>query len=240
MGELINIENVSAYLAKPVGEPKGGIIVIHEIWGLNDNTKDIANRFAKEGYIALAPSLLDELDFSKIDISKLQVDLFTDDKREEAIKSLSSITAPIQSPDFKEKTIAKLKDCFDYLYNLPEINQNVSITGFCFGGTYSFSLAVNEPRLKHAFPYYGHFTHSLEEAKNIKAKIYAFYGQNDKTLVFNVPEIVKTMEEAKVDFKYKIYQDCGHAFFNDTNPKTYFKPAADDSWKILSEQVSNN
>ncbi len=239
MGDIIKIENVSFYLTRPKTAPKGGIIIIHEIWGLNENIKDIADRFAKEGYIALAPSLLAELDFSKVDPGKLQVDLFNDETRDQAVKLLSSITAPTQSPDFKEKSIARLKDCFNYLYDDPDTKQNVSVTGFCFGGTYSFSLAVNEPRLKYVFPYYGHFTHSLEEAKNIKAKVYAFYGQNDKTLIFDVPEIVKTMEEANVDFKYKVYQDCGHAFFNDTNPKTYYKPAADDSWNILLNELNS-
>lgn len=234
----IGSTNLEAYLAKPEGDIKGAIIVIHEIWGLNSNTKDIADRFAKEGFIALAPNLLSDLDYSKTDISKLQEDLFTEDKREEAQKTLGQIIQPMHEPDFGSKTIQKLKDCFDYLYALEESKQNVNITGFCFGGTWSYSLSVNEPRLKQAFPFYGHFNHTLEEAKRIKAKVYAFYGQNDKTLVFNVPEIVKIMQEAKVDFSYKIYEDCGHAFFNDTNPRTFYKPAADDSWKIVLERLN--
>jgi carboxymethylenebutenolidase len=239
-GKMIQVGQLATdcYLVEPTTNIKGAIIVVHEIWGLNDNIKSIADRFAEQGYIALAPNLLSVLDYSKVDVMQLQEDLFTDEKREAAQQSLFSIIAPTQTPEFKDKSIQKLKECFDYLYDLPVSNQKVSVTGFCFGGTYSFSLAVKEPRLSLSLPFYGHLTHSLDEVSQIKCPVFAFYGQNDKTLVFDVPEIEKLMEEAGVNFEYKIYQNCGHAFFNDTNLKTFNKEAADDSWQIVLDQLS--
>ena len=65
-------KEIEAYLAKPDSQVKGGIIVIHEVWGLVDHIKSIADRFAKEGYIALAPNLLLEINFSSVDVTKLQ------------------------------------------------------------------------------------------------------------------------------------------------------------------------
>lgn len=243
MSQEITINNqypINAYLAQPSGTVKGAIIVIHEIWGLNDNIKSIADRFASEGYLALAPQLLDDLDFSAVDIMKLQEQLFTTETGDQARQQLFSIIKPTQEPAFKDKTIDRIKSCFDYLDNLPEVDHKIAITGFCFGGTYSFSLAVNEPKLRLALPFYGHLTHTPEEVAQIKCPVYAFYGQNDETLVFNVPEIAEMMKVADVKFEYKIYQNCGHAFFNDTNKKTYNKEAADDSWNIVLAQLAEN
>ena len=239
MGELINVDNmVNAYLSKPTSTIKGAIIVIHEIWGLNDNTKSIADRFANEGYLALAPDLLSDLDYSGIDVDQLAIDLFTDDKREQAQASLFKIIEPTTDPSFAEKTLDKLHHCFDYLFNQEGVNSRIAITGFCFGGTHSFSFATVEPRLKLALPFYGHLNRSIDQVKNIKCPVFAFYGQNDKTLVFDVPKIKEMMDQAGVDFQYKIYDNCGHAFFNDTNPKTFNKEAADDSWRIVLEKLS--
>lgn len=239
MGDLINIDNtVDAYLAKPDGEVKGAIIVIHEIWGLNDNTKSIADRFANEGYLALAPDLLSDLDYSNVDVNQLAIDLFTDEKREQAQASLFKIIQPTTDPSFAENTLDKLHHCFDYLINQDNVNLRVAITGFCFGGTHSFSFATVEPRLKLALPFYGHLNRTLDQVRNIKCPVFAFYGQNDKTLVFDVPKIKEMMDQAGVNFDYKIYDNCGHAFFNDTNPKTFNKEAADDSWRIVLEKLS--
>ena len=236
---MVKIDNViDAYLARPSDSIKGAIIVIHEIWGLNDNTKSIADRFAKEGYLALAPDLLSELDYSNVDLNQLAIDLFTDEKREQAQATLFKIIQPTTEPSFAEKTLDKLHHCFDYLFDQKEVNTKVAITGFCFGGTHSFSFSTVEPRLKLALPFYGHLNRTIDQVKNIKCPVFAFYGQNDKTLVFDVPKIKEMMDRAGVNFHYKIYDNCGHAFFNDTNLKTYNQEAADDSWNIVLEELS--
>ncbi len=241
MGELININNiVDVYLAKPEGDVKGAIIVIHEIWGLNDNIKSIADRFTQEGYIAVAPNLMSDLDFSSVDPDQLAKDLFTDNKREEAQATLFKIIQPTTEASFQEKALNQIQHCFDYLYNIADVHQKIAITGFCFGGTQSFSFATIEPRLKLALPFYGHLNRTIDQVKNIKCPVFAFYGQNDKTLVFDVPKIKDMMDQAGVPFNYKIYDNCGHAFFNDTNPMTYNKEAADDSWIIVLQQLADN
>lgn len=218
------------YVARPEGEPKGAIIVIHEVWGLNDHTKDIADRFAAEGYVALAPSLLHETDIAK-HAAKLQLDLFNPEKRNETQPKLRALMAPMQEPDFGPKTLGRVKACFDYLYNQPEAKQKVAITGFCFGGSYSFALAMAEPRLKAAVPFYGHADLSDEaKLRNIKCPILAFYGEKDEGLMANLPELQAAFEKAGVDFTAQVYPDCGHAFFNDTNPYAYNEAAAKDAW----------
>jgi carboxymethylenebutenolidase len=166
-------EAVPAYLAEPTGDVKGGIIVIHEIWALNDHTKSIADRFAAEGYLALAPNLLTVLDITE-HAAQLQADLFNPEKRNEAQPKIRAMMAPIQEPGFAEKTITNVKACFDFLYDKPETKQRVAVNGYCFGGSYSYSLAINEPRLKAAIPFYGHVSTDVDELKKITCPLRAF------------------------------------------------------------------
>jgi len=230
-------QTLNAYLAKPKGKAKGAIIVIHEVWGLVDHIKSLADRFAAEGYIALAPDLLFELDFSAVDVAVLQKQLFDPKTRNEVQPILRGLMTPIQEPSFGQKTNTRTEDCFNYLYSLKESEQRVAIIGYCFGGTYGYSLAVNEPRLKIAFPFYGHIDADVNELKSINCPIRAFYGQNDERLVSGLDDLKEKMKEAGVDYQAKVYEDSGHAFFNDTNPFAYNAKAAKDAWKTVLKNL---
>lgn len=223
-------ETFPVYLSEPTGTVKGGIIVIHEIWALNDHTKSIADRYANEGYVAVAPDLLTMTDIAK-HADTLALDLFNPEKRNEAQPKLRALMTPMQEPDFGERTLGKVKVCFDYLYDLPQVEQKVAITGFCFGGSYSYNLAVNEPRLKAAVPFYGHAPLEKSELEKIQCPILAFYGENDEGLISSLPELKDLMQQAGVDFTAVTYPGTGHAFFNDTNPYAYSEAAAKDSWQ---------
>lgn len=235
MGKMIELnddnENFEVYEAMPDGEVKGSIIVIHEIWALNDHTKDIADRYASEGYHAVAPNLLSELDFQG-KAQELALDLFNPEKRNEAQPKLRAIMTPMQDPEFGKKTLGKLKVLFDYLYAKPEVHEWVAVTGYCFGGSYSYALAINEPRLKAAIPYYGHVNlDEPEKLQNISCPILAFYGEKDEGLISALPKVKEATQSAGVNYTAQVYSDCGHAFFNDTNPYAYNETAAKDSWQ---------
>lgn len=230
-------QDFSVYKAEPSGKVKGGLLVIHEVWGLNNHTKDVADRFAKAGYAALAPDLIGEFSPEPKLAKELQEGLFNPDpeKRTQIQPQLRELMAPIKAPGFAEKTIEKLTKCFEYISIHPGVGSNIASVGFCFGGTYSFSLAVHEPRLKAAVPFYGHADFSAQELKQINCPILAFYGENDQALMKSLPDLKTNMETAGVDFSSKVYPDCGHAFFNDTNPYAYNKPAATDAWQRTLE-----
>jgi len=232
MGEMIELGSndgkFPVYATQPEDKVKGGIIVIHEVWGLADHIKQVADRFTDEVYYVLAPNLLSEIDLSEQRIGELQKELFDPERRAKAQPKIRELMAPMQAPDFAKNTLIKIKLCFDYLHNL---NSKVAVLGFCFGGTYSFSLAVHEPRLKAAIPFYGHSDFSVDELRKIKCPILAFYGENDERLMASLPQLIENMLSAKVNFSYQVYPDCGHAFFNDSNPYTYNKPAAEDAYK---------
>jgi carboxymethylenebutenolidase len=229
---------VDAYEAWPAGTPKGAIIVIHEVWGLTDHIKSIADRLAAEGWLALAPELLDVLDFQSVEISELQKNLFDPKHRNEVQPILRKLMAPMQEPDFGKVTTERLAACFNYLYDKSESQQKVAVTGFCFGGSYSFTLAVAEPRLKLALPFYGHADQPVEELSKITCPVRLFLGEQDERLISQLPDLKDRMKAASVDFQAKVYPDCGHAFFNDTNPNAYNQPAAADAWQKVQAELT--
>lgn len=240
MNKVENIENIPTYISSPKDQPKGGIIVIHEVWGLNDHTKDIADRFAREGYLAIAPDLLADTGIDKEVMGKLQVDLFDPSKRNEVQPILRELMSPIQTPEFGKETTQKLVKLFNYLYNRPEVNKLVGVIGYCFGGTYSYNLAIAEPKLSFAIPYYGHCDSDIQELTKIQAPIQAFFGEKDEALIQKLPDLENRMSQAKVDFSYQVYSDCGHAFFNDTNKFAFNKEAAEDSWIKTLDFISKH
>jgi carboxymethylenebutenolidase len=150
--------------------------------------------------------------------------------RDEAQKKMRAIMSPIRSEEFGRETVERLKICFNYVkqeYGL----EKIAVMGFCFGGTYSYSLAVNEPDLSAALPFYGHAPENEEELSKISCPILAFYGEKDRVLIQDLPRLQMSMEKFNKDFRFKLYRNTGHAFMNDTNPTTYNKEAADDAWK---------
>ncbi|HEV2403185.1 MAG TPA: dienelactone hydrolase family protein [Candidatus Saccharimonadales bacterium] len=163
----------------------------------------------------------------------LQEDLLNPKKRNAAQPRLRELTAPIRNPSFGTDTLVRLKGCFTYLYEQPDIYKKVAVLGFCFGGTYSFSFAAREPRLKLALPFYGHSDQSIKELQSITCLVRAFYGERDEDLMKSLPQLREKMRLAGVDFITKVYPDCGHAFFNDTNAFAYNQAATTDAWQLV-------
>lgn len=228
------------YVTEPTGPVKGGLIVVHEVWGLVDHIKRVADRFAAESYLVVAPDLLSDTKMDEQVGVKLQHDLFDPQTRNQAQPAMREFMAPLNAPGFADETIAKLKVCFDYLFDQAQTHQQVAVAGFCFGGTYSFSLAVAEPRLKAVVPFYGHADYGVDQLKHISCPILAFYGQQDKGLMDGLDTLKNNMQEANVDFTTQVYPDCGHAFFNDTNIFAYNQTAATDAWSRVLEFLGSN
>lgn len=233
MGEMIQLPGqpkLSGYVARPDGRPKAAILVIHEVWGLVDHIKSIADRFAQAGYLALAPDLLSETDIRAHATGELQEALFDPERRSAAQPKLRELMAPLSDPAFGARVRSDLRRAFAYLASLPDVGDRVAVIGFCFGGTYAFNLAADERRLKAAIVFYGHTNLTGPELASITCPIRAFYGERDERLVSDLPELKKKMAAANVDFVAKVYPDAGHAFFNDSNRFAYRKDAATDAW----------
>ena len=241
MNKNINIPktNYPAYLSLPNNKEKvSSIILIHEIWGLNDHIKDVADRFANQGYATVAVDLFSDENLGKIDQSIL-LEMQDPDKRDEAQKKMRLALTPMNSPEFSERMRKKLQEAYEYMINQDFSNGKVGVIGFCFGGTYSYQLAVDEPNLTFSIPFYGHAPKDLNDLKKINCPILAFYGEEDTQLAEEAPKIKEIMDQNNKEFEYVIYPNTGHAFFNDTNKNMYRKESAEDAWKRVLEFLKN-
>ena len=233
--EHIKIESnhgdITAYLAKPESRAPG-IILIHEVWGLTEHMMDVAGRLAKEGYCVVAPDLLSQTGIHKLVDQNIMKEVMNPATRDEAQKKLRAAMAPLQAPEFGGQTVDKLKTCFEYLKNMNFCTGNVAVMGFCFGGTYSYSLALAEPELAAAVVFYGHAPQPIDKIEAINCPVLVFNGEKDENLMKQLPEVKAAAEKFGKNFKFHEYPNAGHAFFNDSNAVLYRQDAAEDAWQI--------
>ncbi|PJE65322.1 hypothetical protein COU91_02275 [Candidatus Saccharibacteria bacterium CG10_big_fil_rev_8_21_14_0_10_47_8] len=198
------------FMAKP-GHPKAAVIVIHEIWGLNNDIKRIASQFAEAGFLAVAPDL-----YSQHSPVRVVMD---------------AVFARVFGSTFKEHVLLALRDLVDFIHKDYGIQPGkIGITGFCFGGTYTYLYTTRYHDIGAAVPFYGQ-NPPLDEVKKINTPILAFYGKNDKFLMPKVPALVKAFTKAKTKFTHIEYEDVGHSFMNKKLPGTYKPKAARDAWR---------
>jgi len=220
----------SGFYTAPEGGNHPAILLIHEVWGMTDHIKDVARRFAKEGYVVLAPDLLSHTGITEKVDQTILAKVHSPETRAEAQKQLRAAMAPIQSPGFGKDTIGRLKACIDYLEKDDNVTERIAVVGFCFGGTYAYALATADNRPSAIVPFYGHAPEPLSDIAKIACPILAFYGEKDENLIGPLPDLEKAMDKHEKDFEEVIYPHTGHAFFNDTNPATYNADAASDAW----------
>lgn len=224
------VNGVTVYRAEPSGEVHGALIVIHEIWGLVDHITDVADRYAAEGYLVLAPDLLSEIGTTpEIGLELFEMMNDTDEQRRTVNQPrLREAFGAAHAPAFGAGAIAKLTAIVDALEAEPGIDGRIAVLGFCFGGSYSFALAEADARVVAAVPFYGSTEPSA--VVSIHCPVLAFYGDQDTRLMEGLPALEAAMAEAGVDFTAKVYADAGHAFFNDTNAHSFDPAAAGDAW----------
>ncbi len=203
-----------AYLVRPGEEKKyPAVVVIHEIWGLNQHIKDVARRLALLGFLVIAPDALSPFGGTPGD---------PDDAR------------PLfQELDY-DKTSKDFVAAVKYLQTNPNSNGNVGCTGFCWGGAMTNQVAVHSPDLKAGVPYYGSAPDPSDVPK-INAALLLHYAENDPRINKGIPEFEEALKKAGIEYRLYIYEGTEHAFNNDTNPERYNKEAASLAWKRTVE-----
>ncbi len=227
-----------AYLSHPKEVPAPAIIVIHEIWGLNDQIRGVADRLAAEGYRALAPDLMTGEMLEFVGPELLQEMASPDEAVKSAAQAkMRAATAPIHTPEFAARTIKKLKACFDLLRSHEHGNGVVGILGFCFGGTYSFAFAGAEPDVAAAVAFYGQ-PPTEEALAKINCPVLALYGEKDERLMQTLPELEANMQKHQKNFRKIVYSGTGHGFFNERNKVLYNADAAAKAWEEVKTFLS--
>ncbi|MDT5061251.1 MAG: carboxymethylenebutenolidase [Acidobacteriota bacterium] len=206
---------IPAYLSRPKkqGAVPGAVLVIHEVFGLNDHIKSIADRIANEGYLALAPNFFvrasDPPPKDATDMTALR-------------KAASSIP--------NEVAVKDMQAGLDYMKSLDGVRRHFASIGFCMGGGFSYQIATHTKDLKGAVIFYGRTP--IELVPQVSCPLLGSFGALDTGIP---PEKLKEFEEAlkkagkKADIK--IYPGAKHGFFNDTRPEAYNAEAAADAWQ---------
>ena len=241
MGEFIEIDDFQVWRATPEGSPRGGLIVNHEIWGLVGHARDVADRFAAQGYVVYAPDLLSNAGTTPEIGEELQEIMGSPDeqRRSDAQPRLRAAFAPVQNPEFGAATVARLEKVVDALEQEPGVDGRIGVIGFCFGGSFAFALAAADSRIKAAVPFYGS-PPSPEQMKQISCPVLAIYGEQDEHLIDALPTVRQQMAEAGVDVTFQVYENAGHAFFNDQNPRQHEANAAADAWKLTLDFLAEH
>jgi len=202
---------MESFLVKPEGEgPFPGVVVIHEIFGLNDNIRGIASRFAEEGYAALA------------------VDLFSN--RSRALCMVQLIQGMLFRP-LNNSMLSDLQYAFAFLQKQPGLDANrIGVVGFCMGGGYALQLAVTTQGMKVASVFYGAAPKPLEAFAR-SCPIVGSYPEKDFT-VQGARQLDAVLEEHNIPHDIKFYENTQHSFFN--QQRTPFEAeAAQDAWQRM-------
>src|SRR5579885_1065833 len=199
----------SAYYARPHGSgPFPGVVVIHEIYGLNENIKDIARRFAREGYAALA------------------VDLFAGHNRALCMARLmyGMLVTPLKNGGLNE-----LKAALSHLGAQPEVDsERIGAIGFCMGGGYAIAWACTDERLKAIAPFYGSNPRPLSAVSRL-CPVVGSYPDRDFTTAQG-QKLDSALDQYHIPHDIKIYANSKHSFFNDQG-RNYNPEAARDAWE---------
>jgi carboxymethylenebutenolidase len=203
------------------------VVVIHEIFGLTDWVRGVADQLAEAGYIAIAPDLL-----SGAGPKGGGTDSFGGEAVRKAIMSLPP-----------NQVTADLDACVDYVSKLPACNGKVAVGGFCWGGGQAFRFATNNKNVKAAFVFYGTGPEKPDEVERIKAPVYGFYGGNDERVNATIPTTTELMKKAGKTYEPVKYDGAGHGFMrageapdaNDANKKA--REEAWVRWKELLKKL---
>jgi carboxymethylenebutenolidase len=221
-GEWVQLKHdnrtVQAFIVYPETKGKApAVVVIHEIFGLTDWARSVADQLAAQGYIAIAPDLLSgdgpngggSSAFPSVD---------------DARKAVAGLNA--------DTVTADLNAAADYVKKLPSSNGKIAVAGFCWGGGQSFRFATNRKDLSAAFVFYGP---PPEDLTSITAPVYGFYGGNDNRIDSTIPATQEAMKKAGKKYDPVTYEGAGHGFMRagedptDTNPAN--KKARTEAWQ---------
>jgi carboxymethylenebutenolidase len=216
---------IPAYRAQPAsGSNFPTVLVIQEIFGVHEHIQDVVRRFAKMGYLAIAP----ELFVRQGDVSKLS-----------SIDEIRTVVAKV--PD--AQVLSDLDAVLCWAAKSSQGNANrVGITGFCWGGRITWLYAAHNPKIKAGVAWYGRLVgdstpltpkQPLDIASTLSVPVLGLYGGKDTGIPLESVEKVRTrLKSGQSKSKIVIYPEAPHAFFADYRP-SYREKEAQDGWKRL-------
>ncbi len=246
-------EEIEAYLAHPMDSGRHpAIVLVHEIFGVDDHIRDVARRLAGEGYVVLAPDLFSSARFSEVltkeaigKTMKFIMSMPLEKQRDEEYRAaemsklgdedrdaIAGVYATLFVNRPTETFTGYLSGAVDFLNRQQNVNGKIGSVGFCFGGSMSLNLGC-AGKVDAVVIFYGENPEPIGKVRNVKNAVLGLYGGEDMRITSKVHELVKELSEAKKNVAIKIYKGAHHAFFNDTRPHMYNEKAAKDAWQTL-------
>ena len=188
---------IRSYVVYPERKDKAGVvIVIHEIYGLSDWIRGVADQLARDGFIAIAPDLISGMGPNGGGTDSVA-------SRDDVVKLVRGIT-----PD---DATARLNAVREYALKIPAANGKTATLGFCWGGARSFAYAAAQPGLNAAVVFYGTSPEAADLAK-IKAPVLGHYGSDDARVNATIPPAEAEMKKLGKSYEPHIYEGAGHGF----------------------------
>jgi carboxymethylenebutenolidase len=186
---------VESFVVYPEVKTKAPVVIlIHEIFGLSDWAKEMADELAAQGFIVIVPDLLSGFGPNGGGSSEFA-------SQDAAVKAVSGLDP--------EVVMADLDAAADYGKKLPAGNGKIAVTGFCWGGGKSFAFATHRKDLSAAFVFYGT---GPADVTTITAPVYGFYGGNDARVDATIPATTAAMKAAGKTYEPVTYDGAGHGF----------------------------
>lgn len=210
-----NAHTCQGYFAAPESGRGPAVVVIQEWWGLVPHIEDLVDRFARAGFVAVAPDLYHGR---------------TTKSPDDAAKMLMELDA--------ERAEREIAGAGDYLLQRPECSSSkFGVVGFCMGGALAqYAATKNAAKVGAAVSFYGGFKSVNTQWENLEAPILLIYGENDQ----GVPpeqgrQLEQKLQALGKNVELVIYPGADHAFFNDTRPEVHKPDAAADAWRRTVE-----
>lgn len=230
--EWIEVEHgtrkVKCFLAYPEAKEKASaVVIIHEIFGLTDWVRSVADQLAAAGYVAIAPDFLSGMAPDGVGGTSA---IGTGDDVRKAIQSLP--------PD---QVTADLDAAVAHAAGLPASNGKVVVAGFCWGGAQAFRFAAHNAAIKASHVFYGTGPDKAEIVNRIAAPVYGFYAENDARVNTTLPRTTELMQKAGKTFEPVTYAGAGHGFMRAgeaPDASEANRKAREDAWKRWKELLS--
>jgi carboxymethylenebutenolidase len=208
---------LGAYRADPAGTPKGGMVVIQEIFGVNQHIRAVCDRLAGEGYVAVAPALFDR-----------QVKDYQCGYTPAEIEKSRTFVA---KPDWD----AMMRDTNAAIQEIKAVGP-IGIIGFCMGGTIAFLAATRLSGLKASIAYYGGRIVAFADEKP-KCPLQMHFGEKDQSIPMTDVETIK--QKRSGDCEIYVYKDAGHGFHCDERG-SFDKGSSETAWQRTTDFFAKN
>jgi len=215
MGSTTLFDGLSGYLAKPIGKgPWPVLIVIQEWWGLDQQTKSIADRFADLDYLTFSPDLYHG------ELAQLG----------DSEKAMSLVQK------YGQTASEELQRIFDALKIHADSTGKLGSVGFCFGGRMSLILGINRPVDAVCTFYGGGMQQIFDQLDRLHCPVLGLFGDQDISIpVGTVEQFDQRLDQIGVEHEIVVYPNSGHAFFRDSDPKAYKPEASKDAWQRVTK-----